>query len=138
MTAITEIYQDYGNDLVLTSAGDLMFADGPTLSNQRIVRRLLTTPITVANPPDYLANPTYGAGLPQFIGKNNSPAIFDEIKRLIVSQMLLEQTVAQTPKPIVVLNSSGNNTIQQLTAQITYTYIVTNQQLVVTVSIPNA
>lgn len=137
MVAITEIYQDYGNDVVLTAAGDLLTADGATLSNQRIIRRLLTTPISVANPPDYLANPTYGAGLPQFIGRNNSPALYDEIKRLIISQTLLEQTVAQNPLPTVVLTSQDQNgLIQQLSAAITYTNLLTNQQIVVTVNVP--
>lgn len=136
MVAITEIYQDYGNDVVLTAAGDLLTADGATLSNQRIIRRLLTTPISVANPPDYLANPTYGAGLPQFIGRNNSPALYDEIKRLIISQTLLEQTVAQNPLPTVVLTSQDQNgLIQQLSAAITYTNLLTNQQIVATVNV---
>jgi hypothetical protein len=137
MTTITEIYQDYGNDVVINDAGDLMIATGATLSNQRIIRRLLTAPISVSNPPDYLANPTYGAGLPYFIGQNNSPVIYDQIKRLIISQMLLEETVSQTPLPVVDLTSTNRNgLIQQLTATITYTNVLLNQQLVVTLTIP--
>jgi hypothetical protein len=122
-----EIYQDFGNDLVVTPTGDLQTADGITLSNQRIIRRLLTTPITVANPPDYLQNPTYGAGLPQFIGRINNTATYNEIKGLITSQMFQEETVAQTPPPEIELSGLPN----QLNGKITYTYAATNQQVVI-------
>jgi hypothetical protein len=126
-----EIYQDFGNDLVVTPTGDLQTADGITLSNQRIIRRLLTTPISVANPPDYLQNPTYGAGLPQFIGRINTTQTYNEIKGLITSQMYQETTVAQTPPPDIQLSGLPN----QLIGTITYTYAVTNQQAVINFSI---
>lgn len=122
-----EIYQDFGNDLVITPNGDLQSVDGISLSNQRIVRRLLTVPITVANPPDYLQQPTYGAGLPQFIGQLDTSQIYNKIKGLIIAQMLEEETVAQTPPPDVQLSGLPN----VLIGTITYTYAATNQQVVI-------
>lgn len=122
-----EIYQEFGNDLVVTPTGDLQTADGVDLSNQAIIRRLLTTPIAVSNPPDYLQQPTYGAGLPQFIGRLDTPQLYNEIKGLIIAQILLEPTVAQVPPPEVELNI----TPEYLEGRITYTYAVTNQQAVV-------
>lgn len=122
-----EIYHDFGNDLVITANGDLQTADGIELSNQRIIRRLLTTPITVSNPPDYLQRPTYGAGLPQFIGQLNTPQIYNQIKSLIISQMYEEKTVSQTPPPDVQISGLPN----YLSATITYNYAATNQQVVI-------
>ena len=122
-----EIYQDYGNDLVVTATGDLQTADGITLSNQRIVRRLLTTPIAVANPPDYLQQPAYGAGLPQFIGQINTDQTYNKIKALITAQMYEEQTVSKIPPPTIELTGLPN----KLTGTITYNYASTNQQVVI-------
>jgi hypothetical protein len=127
-----DVFQEYGNDLVVTLQGDLQTVDATELSNQRIIRRLLTTPISVAPSPDYIDNPTYGAGLPQFIGQLNSPDNFDKIKRLIISQMLLEQSVSQNPLPDVELSGLPS----QLNGTITYTNILTNKQIVATFSIP--
>jgi hypothetical protein len=126
-----DIYHDYGNDLIITPTGDLQATSGITLSNQNIVRRLLTIPIVIANPPDYLQEPTYGAGLPSFVGKLNTDPVYQEIKALIISQMYLEPTVAQTPPPDVQLSGLPNNLIGTLT----YTYAETNQQVVVNFAI---
>lgn len=125
-----EIYHEYGNDLVITPNGDLQSVSGIELSNQRIIRRLLTAPIEVANPPDYLQQPTYGAGLPSFIGRLNTPPVYNEIKALIIAQMYLEPTVAQTPPPDVQLEGLPN----VLNGTITYTYAATNQQVVISFS----
>ena len=126
-----EIYQDFGNDLQVTTNGDLQSVDGVDLSNQRIIRRLLTTPITVSNPPDYLQNPTYGAGLPTFIGQRNTPEIYNKIKALIISQIYLEPTVSQNPPPEIELSGLTDT----LNGTITYTYAATNQQVVVSFTI---
>jgi hypothetical protein len=126
-----EVYQEFGNDLVITLNGDLQTVDGIELSNQRIIRRLFTTPIAVANPPDYLQQPTYGAGLPQFIGRLNTPQTYNEIKGLIISQMYLEETVAQTPPPDIELQGLPN----ALVGTITYIYAPTNQQAVINFSL---
>lgn len=122
-----EIYQEFGNDLVIGINGDLMSVDGPQLSNQRIVRRLLT------NLKDYIWNPTYGGSLPQFIGQLNSPQILAQIKGVIATQLSLESTVSQSPSPVITLTGLPN----QLNCTITYTYSVTNSQVVVTFSIPH-
>lgn len=122
-----EIYHEFGNDLVITLNGDLQTVDNVELSNQRIIRRLLTTPIAVANPPDYLQQPTYGAGLPQFIGRLNTPQTYTEIKALIISQMYLEPTVQQTPPPEIELQGLPDS----LVCTITYIYAPSSQQAVI-------
>lgn len=126
-----DIYHDYGNDLVVTPTGDLQPVDGITLSNQAITRRLLTIPISVANPPDYLQEPTFGAGTPVFIGELDSEQNYNKIKGLITAQILLEPTVAQTPPPEIELSGLP----QGLQGTITYTYAATNEQVVLNFSI---
>lgn len=127
----SEVYQDYGNDLVLEN-GDLKVASDQQLSEQRIIRRLLTVPIEVANPPDYFDHPTYGAGVGKFIGQNETPDLIAKIKGIITSQMYLEQTVGKNPAPKIEISGLPN----QINCKITYTYALTNNQAVVQFSVP--
>lgn len=59
---------------------------------QRVLRRLLTTPGT------YIWHLEYGAGLPQYVGQ---PGVPSAINAVIMSQMFLEDTVARDPLPTV-------------------------------------
>jgi hypothetical protein len=96
---MADLYQWYGNDFEVSVNGDLLSVSGATWTQQRIVRRLLT------NPDTYLFHPGYGAGLGRFIGENLSPDLSQEIKNIIVTQILQEAAVAQTPRPTVTLSS---------------------------------
>ncbi len=128
-----EIFQEFGNDLVVSDEGDLETVDGVALTNQRIVRRLLTTPISVISPPDYIDNPTYGAGTPQFIGQLQTPEIVEKITGLINSQIFLEDNVAQIPAPVITITGLPN----QINCTILYQNILTNSQQVITVALPS-
>ncbi len=70
----------------------LLSVAGTALGQQRVLRRLLT------NPGDYVWQPTYGAGLAQFIG---SPASADQIRAVIRSQIFKESAVARSPEPLI-------------------------------------
>ena len=74
-----DVYHVFGSDLVVSANGDLLTADTVNLSQQRVLRRLLT------NPNDYIWQPTYGAGLPQKVGDPFDVATIDSI---ITAQML--------------------------------------------------
>lgn len=126
-----DIYQEYGNDLVVDDNGDLLSADDAELSNQRIIRRLLTTPRSVVNPPDYLDHPDYGAGTPFFIGQPNTPEVMEKIKGIMISQMYLEDSVSQNPQPEIEFNFSG----EHLNCTIAYTNLLTNSQEVINFTI---
>lgn len=106
-----QISHNFGNDISLNSVGDITQSDGAELSKQSIIRRLLT------NPGEYIWHPTYGAGIGRFVGENLSSANFDEIKNLIVSQMLMEETVAQSPLPVITLQAQNGSV---LVCDITY------------------
>ena len=94
----------FGGDLSVSSTGDLALADGSGLTEQRVLRRLLT------NGGDYIWQPNYGAGLGQFVGQPGAPAAISGVAR---TQMLLESAVARTPAPVVttVVDVGGTATL---------------------------
>jgi hypothetical protein len=69
-----------------------LLASGGTLTQQRVIRRLLT------NPGDYLWGLTYGAGLGQMVGQ---PVNTDAIEAIVRSQIFQESSVAAVPAPQV-------------------------------------
>lgn len=101
---LADMYHFWSGDLAVSSTGDLLIATGLPRSQQRILRRLNT------NPGSYIGQPKYGAGLPQFIGTNADAA---EIAAVTKGQMLLEDSVAQSPPPIVTVSQVGVNAISE-------------------------
>jgi hypothetical protein len=99
---MTDIAHTFGQDLAFGPTGDLLIADVPDVTTQRVLRRLLT------NQGDYLWQLQYGAGLPSLVGQ---PARVNEIHGLIRGQMLQEAGVAQNPAPTVTVSSSPNGTV---------------------------
>lgn len=79
-------------DLVQTPTGDLQTVHGSALGTQRVIRRLLTAPKAL------LFHPTYGAGLPEKIGR---PINVKTITGLTRAQIYQEAAVAQTPAPTI-------------------------------------
>lgn len=120
-----DIFLNWGADFQWTnnSPRDLLMATGSELSQQRILRRLLTNAL------DYIWVPSFGAGLPQQIGQLNSDTNFDSIKSTITSQIFNESSVAQTPPPEVFLQNIQYN---DLFCQINYTLSPSQQPIVLT------
>jgi hypothetical protein len=102
-----DLYLDFGNDLVPV-AHDLGTVAGSKRSEQRVLRRLLTAPGS------YIWHPTYGAGLPSFIGEPLSEDKIDLMKSLILSNLFLEDSVAQTPPPKIAIQTIGNGAFIQI------------------------
>ncbi len=98
----------YGSDLTVGPGGDLATASGTQLGQQRVLRRLLT------NPGDYLWNPSYGAGLAQFVGQ---PANAARIRSVIRSQIFQESVVSRTPEPAIDVQADDTGAV---TVQIRY------------------
>ena len=94
MSELVEIGQVFGGDVELAASGDWLTVSGSTMTQQLLLRRLLT------NPGDYLAHPEYGAGLPGLVG-----SVFEvaQVETIIASQLRLEAGVAQSPPPQVVV-----------------------------------
>lgn len=89
----------WGGDLQLSTTAGLALADGPALTQQRLIRRLLT------NPGDDLWNPGYGAGLGRFVGM---PVDVAYLSALIGEQALLEETIASVSSVTVTQNGLGS------------------------------
>lgn len=92
MSTLADLWHYFGGDLAVTPGGDLQTVTGTLRGQQRVLRRLLT------NPGGYIFEPTYGAGLPAYIGL---PLDVPKLTALIRSQLALEDSVAQLPAPIV-------------------------------------
>lgn len=102
-----DIAHYFSGDLVVSASGDLLTVASVLESQQRILRRLLT------NPRAYIWQPEYGAGLPAQIGL---PLNEPELAALITSQMFLEDSVVQNPRPQINATALPNG----IDAQIQY------------------
>ena len=99
---MADVAHQWGADLAVGTTGDLALADGATLGQQRVMRRLLT------NLGDYIWQLEYGAGLGQFVGQ---PADAAKIQAVIRSQIFKEQSVAQTPEPVIDVQTGANSVV---------------------------
>ena len=97
-----DIALQFGGDLSIGPTGDILLASGSVLTEQRVLRRLLT------NPGDYIWQLNYGGGLGQFVG---SPGASSAIAGVARSQLLLEAAVAVAPAPVIGVNSGSDGTV---------------------------
>lgn len=81
-----------GSDLNVSNTGDIDVVGGDTETQQRILRRLLTS----VN--GYIWHLTYGAGIGQYVGL---PKLAESVRAVISGQLLLEDKVSKTPPPVV-------------------------------------
>jgi len=107
-----DLSHQWGSDLSLSPTGDLALADGPDLTRQRVLRRLLT------NQGDYIWHLDYGAGLPGFVGQpDNSPGI----AALVRGQIFREPGVSQAPEPVISVSPTlGNGPTSGLALSLRY------------------
>ncbi len=89
---MADIFHQWGSDLTIGPTGDLATASGSTLGQQRVLRRLLTSP------GDYIWQLDFGAGLARFIGQ---PGNALAIRAAIRSQISKETAVAAMPEPVI-------------------------------------
>jgi hypothetical protein len=92
----------FGGDLAVGPSGDIMTSDGPALTQQRVLRRLLT------NAGDYIWQLDYGAGLAQFVGQPGAPSAIAGVAR---AQLLREAAVARTPAPVIGAQTGDDGTV---------------------------
>lgn len=91
-----------GNDFTLSPTGDLAVATAAAWGQQRVLRRLLTTPGA-----DLWAL-EYGAGLPLMIGQPADPR---RIAAITKAQMLQESAVGRSPMPDVQISAQNNGVV---------------------------
>jgi len=78
---MSDLHHLWGTDLAISPTGDLATADTPLVTQQRVLRRLLT------NPGDEIWSLDYGAGLARFVGVPGA----------------IQAAVSQSPEPIIEL-----------------------------------
>jgi hypothetical protein len=89
---MADLSHQFGADLALSATGDILAIAAPQLTQQRLLRRLLT------NPGDYIWHLGFGAGLASFVGL---PANAAGIAAIVRSQIFKETAVARTPEPVI-------------------------------------
>jgi phage baseplate assembly protein W len=105
---MADLFVWWGRDLTILPSGDLLIADGTVEGEQRVLRRLLTSPGA------YIWHPEYGAGLPAYVGQPANPSA---MQALILANMLMEAAVASSPLPVVQVTAAPPG---YLTADIKY------------------
>jgi phage baseplate assembly protein W len=120
---MADLAVQFGGDLSISPAGDIALVDGTDLTQQRVLRRMLT------NAGDYIWQLGYGAGLGQFIGQPGAPAAINGVAR---TQMLREAAVAQTPAPVVTTAAATDGTV---TLTLRYADAATGQTNLVSFSV---
>jgi hypothetical protein len=124
---INDLYHYWGSDVSTGPTGDLLTVSSTLLGQQRVLRRLLT------NPGDYVFQPSYGAGLPAYVGQ---PMDVGKITALIKSQLLLESAVAKTPPPQITVAQSPTD-LTALAVTIAYNDAATNTPVVLSFNVSN-
>jgi phage baseplate assembly protein W len=92
----------WGRDLSVGPTGDIAVADGTGLTQQRVLRRLLT------NAGDYIWQLNYGAGLGKFVGQPGAVAAIQAVAR---AQMAREAAVASSPAPVIGAAAAADGTV---------------------------
>jgi hypothetical protein len=105
---MADLFHWWGQDLVLTSSGDLALSDGLMKDNQRIFRRLCTNGgQSGAQVAEYMFHPNYGGSAPWYVGRTTDEATLEGVIR---SQMYQETAVAHDPEPIITPHVSPDGT----------------------------
>ena len=122
---MSDIYHQFGSDLLLGPTGDLAPVSDSLLGQQRVLRRLLT------NPGDYIWQLTYGAGLAQFVGQ---PASAQQITAVIRSQLFKETAVATSPAPVIEISPATDGS-GSVAVQVRYSDAATDVSQVLTFTV---
>jgi len=114
MADLSDIDHVFGQDIGVTPSGDIAVVSKSDRTIQRVIRRLLT-PSTTSGSSAYPWEPTYGAGLAAKIGDKLDPRA---VRAIVLSQLLMESSVAKVPAPVVTVTLTDPNSA---TIDVTYT-----------------
>jgi hypothetical protein len=105
MAALFDISHLYGEDLGTTPSGDIAVVSNHDRTVQRVIRRLLTS--------GYVWEQGYGAGLLKMIGEEETDP--GRVQAIVLSQLLIEPTVARTPLPTVTVTEAQGTGVTTIT-----------------------
>lgn len=122
---MTDIFHNYGDDLVIAAPGDYLTTDDPIVqANQTITRFILT------NPGDDPFNTAFGLGAASIIGEVDA---VDQIKTLVQQGMATLDVVDQT-QPVTV-GAFYNTQNYSLNVSVNYTVAGTSNTVTVVVAV---
>lgn len=101
----------WGGDLSVGPAGDINVTQVQSDAQNRIIRRLLTSP------GDYIWHCDYGAGLGRYVGQ---PYSSSQISATVRNQLRLEPLVATSPTPSIEVRQSPDNALSTISVSISY------------------
>jgi hypothetical protein len=113
----------YGGDLAFGINGDLSLVSDTALTEQRVLRRLLT------NPGDYIWQLSYGGGLGAFVGV---AGLASRIGANARAQLQFEARVAQSPAPVI---QSTEDPISGVSLSIRYNDAASGQSQALSLSV---
>jgi phage baseplate assembly protein W len=116
----------WGSDLTLGPTGDIAAVSGQLLGQQRVLRRLLTSP------GDYIWQLDYGAGVARFIGRPVNPL---QISAVVRSQIFKEPAVARQPEPVIDVQVSPAGAAGTVYVYIRYVDAATSETQVLSFSV---
>ena len=104
---------DWGGDLKIAPNGGVLSVNGWDEARQSTVRAVLTNPAgtlpsgTVV-PPDYVFEPTYGAGIGLYVGQDMTSSQVAELQAKISEVVLTQEFVDQAVAPTVTVQNAVN------------------------------
>jgi hypothetical protein len=106
------LYLEYGGDFVLNQFGGLQLASGWDAVRQRLERAILTSPATNLPgegplPPDYIFEPTYGAGAQREVGEGFDANRFANMTAFVQQALAQDSAVNPIIQPIVSISQTG-------------------------------
>lgn len=102
---LCDVDHTFGEDIGVTATGDIALVSKAERTIQRVIRRLLT-PVTTQVSSAYPWEPDYGAGLADEIGETVD---IRKTRGIVLSQMLMEPSVAKIPAPTVTVTPLNVN-----------------------------
>lgn len=116
MADLSDFNHLFGGDLAVTASGDIAVVGKHDRTVQRVIRRLLTAQNAVGGSA-YPWQPEYGAGLPEKVGQEQVDA--GNVRATVLSQLLIEPTVARTPLPVVTVSRAQAGSVVAINVQYT-------------------
>jgi hypothetical protein len=115
-TTDADLYFEWGQDLQLTAAGDLLLASGWDQVRQRIERRVFTNPATLQDNgapirADYYFHPTYGLGARAHGGDILNNAFIQKMTQLLNQGILVDQGVDTAILPTITSQQLSVNSV---------------------------
>ena len=103
---MTDLYLEITGDLKIDSQGDLILAEGWDEIRQRIIRRIVTTPLLQESDgtiieADYIYHTDYGLGLKYLVCATFTDAMINQLKQRVTQGIMEDAAVDSSYLPVI-------------------------------------